>query len=476
MGTRIFVSATVVRLTRPAFHLLLLGTLLALSAPAMAVGEDDQFWTVYDSKSDHPWNRVFRALYDTTLHADEKAEGWPASLLHGQRHKDTIAALDHFLNTRAERLVREPVKRALFQNDLWKFFNWTLPRVGTADYGSALVALRQKLVRIMRRVALTRAEIKNLPDTYAATIGTRNHPVAYDPVNRQKAFLPPDLWEDNGPWVLLGNNWEGKPAAILHAQQLGGASDFFVFLSLPGGRDDTVHLLDQLRILDYLRVEQQFRNLKRQGIGLEFAPDLPRHDAEKLGTWLNALPPIGTRVALVRQMRVLSTSGYDYPSRIIESVQIRVYRDPDQPPQFPPAPDDTRFHTTEPVLSQDVYVIRLDRRALAAGAPNSLRSVTVGEYTRNANFINGTPPPAEIRPASAAPPLKAQATRVVDSCAMCHGQPNLFSFMTFSRALMNGETLPKLHARKRKHEEGSGRRLQQYRIGYLQALWETVRD
>lgn len=476
MSTRIFVTAAAVRLTWAAFHVFVLGALLVLSAPAMAVGKGDKFWTVYDSESHHPWNRVFRALYDMTLHSDEGVDGWPASLLHGRRHKDMIAALDHFLNTRAERLVRDPLKRALFQNDLWKFFNWTLPHVGTTDDEAALLALRQKLVRIMRRVALTRAEIENLPDTYASTIGTRNHPVAYNPVNRQKVFLPPDLWKNHGPWVLLGNNPEGKPAAILHAQQLGGASDFFVFLSLPGGRDDTVRLLEQLRILNYIQEERQFRYLKRQGIDLVFVPDLPPVDEKKFETWLYASSPIGTRVALVRQMRVLSTSGYDYPTRIIESVQIRVYRDPKQPPQFPPAPDDTRFSTIDPLPSQDVYVIRLDRQALAAGASNSLRSVTVGEYTRNANFINGKPPPAEIRPARAVPPLKAHAMRMVDSCGMCHSQPGLLSFMTLSGAFMSGESLPKLHAHKREHEEGSGRQLQQYRIGYLRALWDTVRD
>lgn len=469
MRTPAFAAAVLGYLRRPAISLFLLIGLLAPCVPVSAAGADDKFWSVYDSKPQHPWNRVFRVLY-------EEDESWPRSVLHGRRYKDAVAALDHFLNTRAERLFNDPVKRVLFQNDLWKFFNWTLAHTGTWDDQPAVLALRQRLVRIMRRVALTRAETENLPDTYASVIRTGTYPGAYDPANREQAFLPPDLWEENGPWVLLGNRSEHKPAAILHAQQMGGASDFFVLLSLPDGRAETVRMLGQLGAFSYVHAMGNLAYLKRENRGLDFVPELPKLDDKKFETWITSLPPIGTRVALVRQMRVIDTTGYSYPTPIIESVQIRVYRDAQLPLQFSPPPGDSGFHPAMPQQLQDVYVVRLDRKALAAGAANSLRSVAIGEYTRNPNFINGTPPPAEIRPASAAPPLNAGAIRIVHSCGMCHGSADLTSLMTVVRAFMAGDGAPKLHASERKHEEGKGNVTQQYRLGYLRAIWDSVRD
>jgi len=464
---------------RSGFPLFLLGVLLALPLPVAA----DDPWTVYDPDPQHPWNRVFRALYDMTPSESGSGQNaefnarWPENLLHGARHRQVISALDDYLNKRADRLFRDPVKRALFQNDLWKLFNWTL-KGGRTDDQAARIALQTRLVRIMRRVALTRFEISQLPDTYASSVRSRAHPVRYDPARRQRTFLPPDLWNEKGPWVLLGNNHQQKPAAILHARQLGATSDFFVFLSLPDGRDRAKRFLQQNRLLDYSQIQSDLTYLKRQQRLPDFVPTLPPLPEKPFEAWWKSFDQnmAGTRVALVRQMRVLSASGYDYPTRIIERVQIRVYRNPALPPQFPPAPEDTRFRRTTFPFSQDVHMFRLDRKALADGKPNSLRPVSIHEYTRNSNFINGNPLPDEIRPAGQRPALRNFAERILDSCASCHSPPGLFSFMTFSRAFTVGEQIPRLHEQKRDHEEGMGRSLNARALGYLQALWNTVPD
>lgn len=454
------------RSLRSMFPLLVLCLLAVPMLPAAA----DDTWTVYDPDLHHPWNRVFRVLYDMTPSASGTGPSpgyrahWPESLVNGERHRQVLAALDDFLNNRAERRFRDPVRRALFQNDLWKVFAWTV-RDGTTDEDAARVALQTRLVRVMRRVALTRAEIERLPDTYASAVGANAHPASYDPQRRQQSFLPPDLWTEKGPWVLLGNNRDYKPAAILHAQQLGATSDFFVLLWHPKGRTFTVRWLDQLGVLGYNQARRNIAYLKREGVLPSFVPLPEPIDDAQMEKWLLSSMDAGIRVALVRQMRVVDAAGYDYPTRLVERVQIRVYRDPKLPPQYPPAPTGTEFQLTQEPIGQDVFMFRLDRQALAAGRASSLRPVEIGEYTRNANFINGNPPPDEIHPVGSRPGANAYVQRVLDSCVMCHTAPGVFSFMTFARAPMAGDSPPRLHEQRRDSEEGTGRRLNAHALG-----------
>src|ERR671919_61545 len=85
-------------------------------------------WAVYDPDPDHLWNRVFRQFFRRTT-KDGKEYGsdeldpllWfdTTYLLNGNSHQQALLVLDEFLTTNAENLVRDPLKRAMFQRDMW---------------------------------------------------------------------------------------------------------------------------------------------------------------------------------------------------------------------------------------------------------------------------------------------------------------------------------------------------------------------
>src|SRR5437899_3222953 len=89
--------------------------------------------TLYDPEADHLWNRVHQILFVRTT-ADGKALGhdevdpllWPGTkhLLTGPSHTDAIRILDEFLTRGGDKLVQDPLSRAIMQHDLWTVFEW----------------------------------------------------------------------------------------------------------------------------------------------------------------------------------------------------------------------------------------------------------------------------------------------------------------------------------------------------------------
>jgi hypothetical protein len=82
---------------------------------------------------------------------------------------------------------------------------------------------------------------------------------------------------------------------------------FFVFMNLPGGRQSTLNFMQTLNALPKPAASQARRT---PGSTSNPAMTLP--------------PPPGTKLALVRQMMLIDDEGKMRPSRLIESVQIRV--------------------------------------------------------------------------------------------------------------------------------------------------------
>jgi hypothetical protein len=251
--------------------------------------------TLYDPDPDHLWNRLHQALHvrltdmgnaekeqallpgDQSNHAYElDAFLWPnrsTFLRFGEPHKTALAVLDEFLAKDGEKLVREPIKRAFLQRDLWALFDWT--RSWHTDVPGR--DLRTRLARAIQRVALSPEEIKALPDNFAAVAATK-----------KLAGFPVDLWDTRGPWVLIGddnkNTYGPRTITPVHDSFFGGRSTFFVFILAGDSRDKTIKFIKQLN-----------------------------EDSK----------PAPARFALVRQMLLIDNQGRIRLTPITETVQIR---------------------------------------------------------------------------------------------------------------------------------------------------------
>jgi hypothetical protein len=282
--------------------------------------------TVYDPDPQHLWNRLHQAL-----HVRLNPEGpndpyeldpflWHDSpyLVSGASHKQAIALLDEFLAKTGDKLIQDPRKRALLQRDLWALFDRLgQPQglVGPKKKQGAL-ELARRVAKIIPRLALTADQIKALPDNHAELGAAKKFPAQFNPAQPNKVYFPADLWEANGPWVLLGT--KETPLAKTHVEFFGGRSAFFIFLRLPGGRQQT----------------------------LKYIADLPGPGRDEQPPQL----PEGTQVALARQMLLIDDQGKITSSRVTESLRVRAFPKP-----------------AALLTAQTFLEFKLDRQAFQAG-------------------------------------------------------------------------------------------------------------
>ena len=254
-------------------------------------------WNIYDSNPDHIWNRVFRQFYRRTT-KDGKEYGsdeldpllWfdTTYLLDGYSHQQAIQVLDEFLTTYAENLIRDPLKRAMFQHDMWAVFDWL--SFQSDPYPSQRKALETRLAQVIKRVALTREQIVSLPDNYKLALESNVFPTNYQEDHPEMAFLPFDLFHPNSAWVAIGR--ESGPVAMAHTNSAPffGRSVFLVFVRSPDGRAAT---------LDFV---------------------------QSLNTEPDPVLAIGSEVALVRRMLLIDDQGDLILSPLIETIQIRHFK------------------------------------------------------------------------------------------------------------------------------------------------------
>ena len=264
------------------------------SATASSPAEEKPDWTVYHSAPDHPWNRVFQQLYRrTAVNGDEYGLEeldpllWfdTTHLLRDPSHGQSIQVLDEFLSSHAETLIREPLKRAMFQRDLWAVFDWLASQ--DEPYPLERQALQARLAQILRRVALSRQEIASLPDNYAMEVEAGTFPNAFLADHPETAFLPVGLFQPDSAWVSMG--CRGGPIAITHTEAFPffGRSVFLVFVRSSHGRAAT---------LDFI---------------------------ESLNTDPTPVTAIGSEVALIRRMLLLDDQGEVVLSPLVETIQLR---------------------------------------------------------------------------------------------------------------------------------------------------------
>jgi hypothetical protein len=215
--------------------------------------------TLYDSNPGHVWNRLHEALFvrkdaSGAIYGSDSLDPllWLNSthLLAGPSHQRALQVLDEFLQTHAENLIRDPVKRAILQHDLWAIFDWSIEREperpGKPEYEREKRELQMRLAEVLRRLALTSKQIESLPDNYAQAVASGNFGKAYDPAHSDRAFLPPDLFDQRGSWLEIEGAGDPEPVAPQHLTAVSGRSRFLVFMRLPGGRKATFDYLQSL--------------------------------------------------------------------------------------------------------------------------------------------------------------------------------------------------------------------------------------
>ena len=397
--------------------------------------------TIYDSDPKHLWNRLNETLFDRTA-PDGKHFGldeldilfWAGTknLLVEPSHHQSLAVLDEFINSHGEKLISDPLKRALLQRDLWELFDWSAKNFRKPEETRASNELQSRLAVLIRRLALTTNEIAALPDNYAKT-GKSNPP-----------NLPQGLFQTNGDWVSVGNNggYGMEPVAPSHVSEFDGHSAFCVMLHLPEDRQAAISYLDRLRWFAQVDGAWNYRTNPLPWLSTNISPvpvkpldpsstnamtwrhmtwvstNFPRHILE-LSPDLPQFPA-NTEWALVRRMCVIDTDGHIQPTPIIESIQLRRYLEVKNMNQV--------YHG-----AQQFFEFQLDRRR--GGALRAL-----GQDEKGFPFVHFRGQGRDLfepfnafgRP-SPLPQDSAKVQRVIlETCFECHSDRGIFSVLSYT--------------------------------------------
>jgi hypothetical protein len=362
-------------------------------------------WTLYDPNPNHLWNRLYRALYERVT-KDGKGYGYDELdplLWRGTKYllrsspstQQATAVLDEFLSTHAERLISDPTKQALLQRDLWAVFDWTT-RVPIQSQEKENLQLR--LAKVIKRLALSGDKIKALPNTYDQAIRSKAFAAAYNPSHPEQPFLPPDLFDANGPWVQLSGR-DGGLVARGHTDAF-PRSVFMVLIRLPEGRTAT---------LTYLNKLAEFPNpwlRDREGPGgMRPNPGLSQF-------------PAGTELALVRLMMLIDNQANLQSTNLIESIQIRTHR------VIPNSIDNSRSAAR---AAMDVDEFRLSRPKLFAGENGGLRALGT-EDTEFPIFASHDIDLFEVDFAGAS--FERMLSAPLEFCAACHSRSGVHSMLS----------------------------------------------
>jgi hypothetical protein len=417
--------------------------------------------TIYDSDTNHLWNRLNETLFERTAQ-DGKKYGldeldilyWnrTTNLLAGVSHQQALTILDEFINKHGEQLIRDPLKRAFLQRDLWELFDWTASPWPSAPYAPERKEFQKRLAVVIHRLALTTNEIASLPDNYSMQSQTEKLP-----------DLPRGLFQTNGDWVNLAPDPNGnEEIAPTHDHSSHGHSAFLVMLRLPEGRQATISYLDQLHTFEHFWVYRtnQFATTNSPQEILTLNTNLPEF-------------PTNTEWALVRRMFVIDANGNIQPTRMVESIQLRRYF-AFKPPTMVMITNDNGSFVPIDVPPQDLYEFQMSRRQNSA-----LREVAKDEKDfLFVHFMGTGIDPFEWK--SSEPQVPDSSTfkgTVLQSCRTCHAGPGIYSVNVyagiFAGLFRHSIDPPKLYNLdvNREMDASVNWKREQYNWGLLQGLW-----
>jgi hypothetical protein len=369
--------------------------------------------SIYGPSPNHLWNRVHRALlvrnwpngtefgYDTL---DPLLWDSTRHLLQGSSHDQAIAVLDEFLWSGGAKRVTDPLKRAIFQRDLWAVLDWAAAREKDDRVAEACRDLELRLATIIARVALSPQQIAELPDVYELAARSGRFAADYDRYRPFLPFLPPELFDASGPWIEVTSS-RGDLIAPMQAHAFGGRAVFQVFFRHPDGRKAGLAYLKRLD--SFARPWIEPTAAASTAGELRVNPDLPQF-------------PSGTQVALVRRPLLIDNQGKIRATRLVDSIQIRVFRN--VPQDRPARPEDQDFHE-----------LRLRRRELLRDPVLGLRALPRNEKEiPSPQFVSAGMDWFEtstIADAKTGEPTYA----VMRSCFDCHSGAGIQSVHSFTR-------------------------------------------
>ncbi|MGI8602067.1 MAG: hypothetical protein ACR2OZ_03610 [Verrucomicrobiales bacterium] len=285
---------------------------------------------LYDKDPSHVWNRLYSALMARAPEAEAAVKDlldppfWSDTdhLLDGATNRTAVALLGEFVHGPPRPDSMSALQRAVMQRDLLAIFHWIADHHrkpwGRLEWTAPMRGLFGALARAIHHVALSDEEIRKLPDNYAAAVAAPDAVTTFDAAH-PTPFLPNDLLADDGPWIALEPNGDDGLAATFHFTFFNGRSAFEVRMRHPDGRAAGEAYLKQLAEMRHPFVSEKPANVGRF---------MPNSDPP-LGPWVNPetpqFPP-GTMWALVRRAVVAGAKGAPVVSPLVESVQIRVYR------------------------------------------------------------------------------------------------------------------------------------------------------
>ncbi|MCE9526110.1 MAG: hypothetical protein K8R36_08655 [Planctomycetales bacterium] len=419
--------------------------------------------SIYNPDPAHLWNRLHRTLWVRTgpngkEYGHDRLDPYlwreTKHLLEGDSHKLAIAVLDEFLSAHGENQEKEPLKRAMLQRDLWAVFDWTTEG-SEKKHAESSRALQTRLAKVIQRLALTPEQIKGLPDNYAAAVAAKSFAEKHDPDHPESPFLPPDLLQKDGLWVEVVIDNSSAVTASRHVLDFGARSAFRVFLRLPAGRKETLAYLKSLN--DFPR--RWLAGEDQKGDLLRLNWELPQF-------------PVGTEVALVRQMLLINKDGELAPSSLTESVQLRVFR---AIPKLEPGQDPLqgKVRVRGDPDTQDSYEFILGRLELFAGKNGGLRAIRRDEKDFRTQLLVLNNDEFE---SPGNDDFEKHMGQTMRSCLGCHDRPGIFSVQSYTGDnyprpryylpfLSNGDGDEQAHLSAQKKRE-------QFSWGLLRGLWE----
>jgi hypothetical protein len=381
---------------------IILSVLLMVAANAQARGSGGS--TIYDPNPDHLWNRLNQTLFERTA-PDGNRYGldqldilyWArtTNLLAGVPHAAALTVLDEFNQAHGEKLIRDPLKKALLQRDLWALFDWAaVPQPYYAQFPAARRGLLSRLAVAIQRLELTTNEIAALPDNYA--LAERGN----------LADLPHEMFNPHGDWI---NVW--VPAALglvpTHDFTFAGRSTFTVLFHDADGRAAG---------LDYL---QRLHAIEPMFVGTNNTNNPVR---------LNEFPqfPTNSQWALVRRLRVIDTEGKIHSTHLVESIQLRTYlriTDPPATDQTTPLQRFNEFEMTRPSGTM-ISLGQKERAFIKTPFANGIDFLEVSGASGDSAFsvTNNVPIP-------------------LASCLQCHSGPGIYSVNSFTRIFSFGQNI-----------------------------------